>query len=264
MANDNTLSAMGAREAPPAINTIGPDDLKAALAKGIKDFKAKPSHIFLLVIIYPVVGLFAARMAFGLEWLALIFPLMSGFALIGPLAAIGLYELSRRRENGDDISWRHAAGIIRSPSFAEIIKLSILLLVFYILWLLVAMAIYWIIFGTSIPVSTSHFVSQVFTTSAGWALIVVGTGIGFGFAIVVLAISAVSFPMLLDRQVNAGIAVQTSIAAFQANPRTMLTWGFIVAAGLVLGSIPLFIGLAVVMPVLGHATWHLYRAVVPR
>ena len=106
------------------------------------------------------------------------------------------------------------------------------------------------------------FIHDVLTTSHGWALIIAGNVIGFIFAAVVLSISVVSFPLLLDRDVGAAVAVQTSIRAVLANPLTMALWGLIVALALVIGSIPLFVGLAIVMPVLGHATWHLYRRVV--
>ena len=112
------------------------------------------------------------------------------------------------------------------------------------------------------PASVMAFVGDVFTTGAGWAIIVVGMGVGFLFALLVLAISVVSFPLLLDRDVGLGVAIWTSVRVALANPRAIALWGVIVAVGLALGSIPLFLGLIVVMPVLGHATWHLYRKVV--
>ena len=101
-------------------------------------------------------------------------------------------------------------------------------------------------------------------TGAGWTMIIVGIGVGFLFALLVLAVSVVSFPLLLDRNVGIGTAVTTSIRVVATNPAVMALWGLIVAAGLVVGSLPLFVGLVVILPVLGHATWHLYRKVVPR
>jgi uncharacterized membrane protein len=124
--------------------------------------------------------------------------------------------------------------------------------------------IYVFTLGPEPPPSVAAFLSEVFTTGAGWAMIAIGIGVGFLFAALVLAISVVSFPMLLDRNVGIGTAVSTSMRTVAANPGIMALWGLIVAGGLVLGSLPLFVGLVVVLPVLGHATWHLYRTVVPR
>ena len=263
MTNDEPAGARGAASVPN-IRTIGPHDLNEALVKGLDDFKAKPSHLILLVLIYPLVAFLAFRVAAGYDLLPLVFPLLSGFALIGPLAAIGLYELSRRREAGLDISWEHAFNVVRSPSIGAIVILSAVLGAIYFAWLGAALAIYWLTFGGAAPNSIGSFARAVLTTPAGWALIVVGCGVGFFFALVVLAISAVSFPLLLDRDVSALTAIQTSVRAFLANPVTMAMWGIIVAGLLVIGTVPFFVGLAVVMPVLGHATWHLYRRVVER
>lgn len=244
------------------IRKISPADLKEALRKGLEDFKEKPTHLVILAIIYPLAMVVAVNVAAGYELLPIVFPLVSGFALIGPVAAVGLYDMSRQREEGHDVTWEHAFTIFRSPSIFAIVKLSILLGVIYFVWLGVAFAIYRSIYGSVIPTSISDFMWQVLTTPAGWTLIILGCGVGFVFALVVLAISAVSFPLLIDRNVGTKAAVQTSVHAFMANPVTMTMWGLIVAGLLVLGTIPLFVGLAVIMPVLGHATWHLYRKVV--
>ena len=246
------------------IRKISPTDLKDALVKGLADFNEKPTHLVILAIIYPLAMLVAVNVAAGYELLPLVFPLVSGFALIGPVAAVGLYDMSRQREEGHDITWEHAFTIFRSHSIFAIVMLSILLGVIYFAWLGAAFAIYRLIYGSTVPTSIAEFIWQVLTTPAGWTLIIVGCGVGFVFALVVLAISAVSFPLLIDRDVGAVTAIQTSVRAFLANPVTMTMWGFIVASLLVIGSVPLFVGLAVVMPVLGHATWHLYRKVVVR
>ena len=221
-----------------------------------------PSHAVFLCLIYPVVGFLLARWVLGTNVLPLLFPLAAGFALIGPFAAIGLYEMSRRREQGLDVSWKHALDVFRSPSLGAIAALGLLLVAIFLIWIAVAQAIYVAHFGYAPAASTPDFIHQVLTTPAGWSLIVVGNGIGFLFAVLVLTLSVVSFPLLLDRDVGAAVAVLTSVRAVLANPLVMAVWGFIVAALLVLGSLPAFFGLAVVMPVLGHATWHLYRKVV--
>ena len=237
-------------------------DLKEALASGWSDFAAMPSHAVFLCLIYPIVGLILARLTFGYDVLSLLFPLAAGFALVGPFAAMGFYELSRRREQGLQVSWADAFDVLRSRSRGAIAALGALLLAIFVVWIAVAQAIYIANFGDTPAASISDFIHQIFTTPAGWRLIIVGNGVGFLFACVVLTISVVSFPLLLDRDIGAIEAVLTSARAVAANPVPMAIWGLIVAVLLVIGSLPFFLGLAVVVPVLGHATWHLYRKVV--
>ena len=236
-------------------------DLKDVLIKGYQDFDAKPTHFVLLFIIYPIVGIILINLTAGYQVLPLIFPIIAGFALIGPFAAVGLYEISRRREQGLDFSIKYAFEVHKNPSFGAILTLSIIMMVIYFAWLGAALLIFELTFGET-PTSFLTFARDVLTTQAGWALIIIGTGVGFVFAVVVLAVAVVSFPMLLDQKVSVATAMSTSVRAVAANPVIMAIWGFIVSALLILGSIPFFFGLAVAMPVLGHATWHLYRKVV--
>jgi uncharacterized membrane protein len=246
----------------PAIRRIGPSDLIDSLREGMADFWATPTHLVFLGVLYPLLGIFFAGIIFGYNMLPLLFPLMSGFALVGPLAAIGLYEISRRRENGEEITWNSMAEILRSPSIGSIATLGVLLMVIFLAWLFTAQALYQSLFGWHAPESMSAFLGEVFTTRNGWMLIILGNLIGFAFSALVFCISVVSFPMLVDRNVGAIPAILTSLRAVAANPGTMLLWALIVAGALIIGFIPLFIGLAVVLPILGHATWHLYRRLV--
>lgn len=246
------------------VRSIDTADLRDALARGFSDYSVQPTHLIILCVMYPVVGLFLARLAFGYDVLPVLFPLISGFALIGPLAATGLYVLSRRREQGLDMSWWHVFDVLRSPSIRAIVTLGVVMALIFVAWLIAAQAIYESYFGLWVPVSVSDFAYQIFNTSFGWKLILVGCGVGFLFAVFVMTISVVALPMLLDRNVGVVTAVQTSIKAVLANPKTMAIWGLIVAGALAIGSVPFFIGLAFVLPVLGHATWHLYRKVVER
>ncbi len=248
----------------PAIRRIEVADLRDALAKGLDDFRTFRTDVIFICVIYPVVGIILAAFAFRNDMLPLLFPLGSGFALVGPIAAVGLYEMSRRRELGLSATWLDAFGMVRSPSFGALVMLGLVMLTIFLIWLLAAQVIYVFTLGPEPPSSITGFARDVLTTGAGWALIVVGMGVGFAFALVVLTVSVVSFPMLLDRDVGLGVAIATSVRAVAANPRPMAVWGMIVAGSLAIGSIPLLLGLIVVIPVLGHATWHLYRKLVPR
>jgi uncharacterized membrane protein len=247
---------------PFVIRKIGLSDLHEALRLGWEDFKAVPSHAIVLCVIYPVLGLVLFRMVLGYSVLPLLFPLAAGFTLIGPFAAIGLYELSRRRERGEQAAAWDAIQVLRAPSFGAMLELGTLLLILFIVWIATADAIYIATFGNAPAASIPDFATHVLTTPKGWFLIFVGCGVGFLFAVVALCVSAVSFPLMLDRHATAIDSIRMSLRAVMKNPLAMAVWGLIVAALLVIGSLPFFVGLAVVLPLLGHATWHLYRKVV--
>lgn len=250
------------RPGEPAVHTIGLADLREAISKGIEDFKVVPSHAIFLCILYPIIGLILFRLLFGYEMLPLVYPVITGFALIGPVAALGLYELSRRREKGLDASAWHAFDVLRSSSIGAIARLGLALIAIFLAWLAVAQIMYVQIGGSTVPASPAEFARQILTTPAGRQLIIVGNSVGFLFAVLVLVISVVSFPMLVDRNVGAATAVRTSVRAVLASPMTMAVWGLFVSAALAVGILPFFLGLAFVLPVLGHATWHLYRKTV--
>jgi len=245
-----------------SIRTINLSDLREALRLGWDDFMAIPSHAIILCVIYPVLGLVLARAVFGYAVIPLLFPLAAGFALIGPFAALGLYELSSRRERGAEASAWDAFEVLRSPSFGAMLGLGTLLLALFVTWVATAQAIYIALFGYGGATGFQEFMQRVFTTPEGWWLTVVGCGVGFLFALAALCISVVSFPLMLDRHAGALEAMVTSLRVVGQNPVPMAAWGLIVAALLVAGSLPFFLGLAIVIPLLGHATWHLYRKVI--
>src|SRR5215204_1884845 len=240
----------GARETLefPIVRRIGPADLKEALRKGFADFWAMPSQVFFIGLIYPIAGVILAGFAFGQNMPPLLYPLAFGFALVGPFVSIGLYELSRRREQGLSTDWKHAVEVVQSPAIGSIAALGVVLLVLFMAWLFTAQALYEGLYGYRPVGSLPAFLYEALTTSRGWTLIILGNLIGFVFAVVVLAISVVSFPLLLDRDVGAAIAVQTSVRALLTNPVPMALWGLIVAGLLALGFATLLVGLAIVVP----------------
>lgn len=258
----HAIIGTGGSRAEGNVRIITVDDLKDALMKGVDDFMAMPSHVMFLAIIYPLVGLFLARLSFGYDVLPLLFPLVAGYALIGPFAAVGLYEMSRQRERGVEVTWRHAFGVLRNPSLDAIGAVGLVLMIVFVMWLVAAMWLYRSLYGGHMPEGLGSFLADILTTPRGWALIVVGHLVGLPFAIVALTVGVVSFPMLLDRDVGAATAMRTSVQAVAANPVPMAAWGLIVAVALAAGSLPFFVGLAVVVPILAHASWHLYRKVV--
>ena len=250
------------RPARPVIRSVKPSDLGMALKKGWADFDAVPSHAIFLGVFYPILAFILARMLFGYDVLVIIFPLVMGYALIGPLAACGLYELSRRRESGLEVSWTHAFDVFKAPTIISIGLLGAVLMAIFIVWLGTAQSIFENLFGSIEQYSAREFITAVFTTQAGRDLILVGCGTGFVFALATLTFGVITFPMLVDRDVGPVTAVWTSVRAMARNPVTMLLWGLIVGGLLFLGALIFFVGLAVVIPVLGHASWHLYRLVV--
>lgn len=246
----------------PSVRRISNADVWQSLREGFSDFEAYRSDVLFLCATYALIGLVMARLAFGMDLLPLLFPLASGFAIVGPLAAVGLYEMSRRREQGAEVGWANAFDVLAAPAIAGIAALGLLLVALFLCWLGVAWAIFQMTMGPTIPAEPMAFLRDVFFTSQGQAMIAVGMGVGFLFALLAMMISVVSFPMLVDRDVGLDTAIRTSFRAVIANPGPMALWGLIVAGGLLAGTALVFVGLMVVVPVLGHATWHLYRKLV--
>ncbi len=246
----------------PQVRRITSSDIADSLKLGLADFGAARDDVIFIALIYPLAGLVLAMLAANMALLPMVFPLLSGFALLGPLAAVGLYEISRRRENGEQVSWTDAARVVSSPAIVSIMGLGLIVIALFVAWLATSYALSVAVFANEAPTTVSNFLRQVFSTDAGRWMIFMGVGVGFFFALAAFLISAVSFPLLLDRHVDVDVAIRTSIRVVAANPGTMALWAAIVVAMLVIGSLPALLGLIIVVPVLGHATWHLYRKAV--
>ena len=248
----------------PAIRRIGVSEILQSVRQGFSDFEAYRSDVIFLCATYAVIGVVLARLAFGSDMLPLLFPLASGFAIVGPLAAVGLYEMSLRREQGAEVGWANAFDVLKAPAIGGIAALGLMLIALFLVWLLAA----WLIFQVTLaptlpgPVDIETFVLAVLLTPPGQEMIVMGIGVGFVFALLAMMLSVVSFPLLLDRDTGLDTAIGTSFRAVLANPGPMALWGLIVAALLVAGTALVFVGLMVAVPVLGHSTWHLYRKLI--
>jgi uncharacterized membrane protein len=248
----------------PGIRRINEADLNWALAQGWSDFKEKRGDVIVLALIYPVVGLLAAAAAFNARLLPMFFPLVAGLSILGPAVASGFYELARRRESNLPSGWIHFLDPLRGRSRLGLLAMTLGLLVIFAAWLAAAGMIYAATVAGFRPASLGQFADRVFETPEGWSLIVIGMLVGFAFACLTLTLTLVSFPMLVDKGTDPVAAVSTSIRAVSENPKAAASWGLRIAGLLVLGCLPLFIGLAVVLPVLGYASWHLYTRLVVR
>ncbi len=259
-------------ESGPEVRALSGADLEWALSKGWEDFKLRRGDVLMLPVIYIVVGIVASALAFNAALFPILFPLAAGFALIGPIAAAGFYELARRHEAGLASGWSHFLDPLKGRPRGPLLMLTGMLLLLFMAWLAVAQGLYSATLGTLGPVTPDDFMRDLFGTREGLTLIVIGNAVGALFAVVTLAVAAFSFPMVIDRAnggaagdlVSPGDAVAASVAVFRRNPAVMLGWGLRVAAILLLASVPLFVGLMVALPVLGYATWHLYTRAVPR
>jgi uncharacterized membrane protein len=253
------------KSVPIPIRTISDEDLRFALRQGLEDFKTFRGDVIFAGVIYTVIGIAAVVMTTSMPLMPFFLPVVAGVGLLGPVAAVGFYELADRREAGEtNLHWFNFLDVRKRRTVDDMGIVAGLLLAIFFLWLIAAGALYALIFGWSTPASVGDFIAMIFTTPRGWALIVAGAVVGAIFGWIVLALSVASLPMLVDCNVSAAEAVSASWRAAHANKGEMVRWGIVVGVLLVLGSIPLFVGLAFVLPWLGYATWHLYTRLVDR
>ena len=255
---EEALTSSGSAVSRPTIRKIQFSDLSASLSKGLAAFYARPTHMLFLCAIYPIVGLIIVGATIGGSLLPILFPLVASFALVGSIAATGFYELSRRRVRGLDASWTKVFKIVRSPAMGAIVEFGLLLAIVLLAWLGTAEIFYKLTLGPAAPTSIVGFASDVPNTRSGLILAIVGNLAGLLVAGIALTI-CITVPILLDTQVGLRTAVATSLRCVAANPMILMLWGCFVAVTLFIGMVPLFVGLAVVLPALGHSTWHLYR-----
>lgn len=264
MATNPAMANLPGYRTPVPVRTITKADLDASLREGYQDFLSKRGDLIFVGMLYPLIGLIAATFALNGASLPLLFPLVAGLSLMGPLVSAGFYELARRRDIGEDSGWGHFFDMRKANNFSDFAFVGAILLGIFAAWMVSAVILHNVFLGDMLPRSIGDFLAQLLTTPEGWAMIVIGNLVGLFFAVLTLAVSFVTLPMLVDRNVGAGRALRTSVRAYRANRVMSLRWGLRVAALLALGSIPLFLGLAVVLPILGYATYHLYTRLIDR
>ncbi len=247
----------------PDVRRITFADIWDVFKRGWSDFLAAPAFGLFFSAVYVIGGLvlFTGVIFFQVHWLA--YPLVIGFALIGPFIATGLYEVSRRRELGLELSWSAVLGVVFAQSRRELGWMAFVMLFVFWIWMYQARTIFAVFFGFQGFATFEGFLTAIFTTSNGWLFLFVGHCVGAVIAMVLFALTVISCPLLLDRNTDFVTAMITSIRAVTTSPVTMIAWGLFVIACVVIAVVPAFLGLFVVLPVFGHATWHLYRRVVP-
>ena len=242
------------------VRSLGVADPFKWLTLGWRDFRIVP---FLSIAYGAIIFLISAGFVGGLValgWDYILFPAFAGFMVIGPVLAVGLYEKSRRIEAGQALTWR-AIFFVQPRSGGQIIFTGVLLSLLVMVWMRAAVIIYALFFGLLPFPGLNHIAPMLFTTLEGHAMLVVGTAVGGLFAAFSFAISAFSIPMLLEEPVDALTAMGSSMALVWNNLRVLLVWAAIVLALFLLSLATGMLGLIVVYPLLGHATWHAYRAV---
>lgn len=257
---ETTTTAPTARP-KPEIRSISADDVYAALGAGWADFRAAPRFGLFFGGVYAALGILIFLQLWVLDQPMWIVPFACAFPLIGPFAAVGLYEVSRRRETGEPLDWAEILGVVWGKRDSQIPSMAFIVLAGFMIWMWVASMLIILFLGRMSSAMYSNL-GDLLGTAEGIGLVVVGTLVGAVIAFLLFAVTVVSLPMLLDRDIDYVTAMITSFEAVTKNPQAMLHWAWIVAAAVVVAMVPVFLGLIVALPVLGHATWHLYRRVV--
>jgi uncharacterized membrane protein len=248
--------------ADPFVREITVGDVNEAWAQGLRDFQAAPFFGIVFGGFYAVAGLVIVSSATQLGLSYLVYPLAAGFTLIGPFAAVGLYEVSRCLEAGMAPSWHHVWGVVIEQRNRQLAWMAFVVLFIFIVWMYQVQLLFALFIGLHSFASLKDLLSVLTTTPEGIAFLLLGNAIGAFLSLLLFALTVVSIPLVLDHDIDFVTAMITSVRAVVANPAPMFGWGFTVGVLLVLACLPLFLGLVVVLPILGHATWHLYRKVV--
>lgn len=247
--------------ARPVVQAITRNDIHDALALGWADFKAAPQFGLFFGGIYALGGMLIFAQLWIWDAPLWIIPLAFAFPLIGPFVVIGLYEVSRRREQGLPLDWADVLGVVWRERGRQIPSMAFIVLAGFMIWMWFARLILALFLGRMSLGTYSDF-ERLMATPEGLSMLVVGSAVGGVIAFILFAITAVSLPMLLEREIDFVTAMIASFTAVTSNIVPMLTWAAIIAGSVIMAMLPFFLGLVIVLPVLGHATWHLYRKAI--
>jgi uncharacterized membrane protein len=250
------------RRPDPVVRKIGVHDIAEAFAAGLRDFQRAPGYGLLFGAVYAAGGILLVLLATLLHMAYLIYPLAAGFALLGPFVATGLYEVSRRLELGQPLSFAGICGVIFAQGRRELGWMAFVTLFIFIIWMYQVRLLLALFLGFNAFSSLGEFLTILITTPEGLLFLLIGNVIGAVLALVLFSLTVVSFPLLLDRDLDFITAMITSVRAVVVSPVPMIGWAAIVVMTLIAAALPAFLGLVVVLPVLGFTTWHLYRRVV--
>ncbi|MBA5776215.1 DUF2189 domain-containing protein [Stappia sp. F7233] len=248
---------------PTRVNAVTFNAIVDALAAGMRDFRTAPTYGIFFGAVFTFGGILVVLTAAALKIGYLSYPLAIAFGMIGPFAAVGLYEVSRRLERNIPLDWPGVLGVIWAQRKRELAWMAFVVLFIQIMWMYQVRLLLALFLGFQSFASFGDFLQVVVTTPEGITFLIVGNLVGAALSIILFSLTVVSFPMLLDRDVDFITAMITSVRSVVTSPRAMIGWALVVTITLVLSMLPLFLGLLVTLPVLGHTTWHLYRRLVP-
>jgi uncharacterized membrane protein len=245
----------------PDVLVVEAEDLAAALGEGIVDLARAPGYALFFGGIYVLGGwlIWYALTGHGALWWSL--PAAAGFPILGPFVACGFYEISRRLDQGEPYTPKDILGAIFRQKDRQIPSMAAVVVMFFLFWKFLAHMIFAAILGTATLTNVTSSLA-LFSTPEGMTMLLVGTGIGAVFSLLLFALTVVSLPMLLDREVDFVTAMITSVHLVRQSPVVMLGWGAFIALCLFVSMLPWFLGLLVTLPVFGHASWHLYKRVI--
>ncbi|SDT89122.1 DUF2189 domain-containing protein [Stappia sp. ES.058] len=259
-AQDDTIER---RPDPTRVNPIGFDAIVDALGAGMRDFRKAPRFGLFFGGVYAAGGIIVLLTASAFQMSYLSYPLAIAFGLVGPFVAVGLYEVSRRLESGEPLTWRGVLGVIWAQRRRELAWMAFVVLFVQIMWMYQVRLLLALFLGFQSFSSFSAFVEVLVTTPEGLMFLLIGNIVGAALSVVLFSLTVVSFPMLLDREVDFITAMITSVRSVVTSPGPMIGWALIITVTMLLSMLPVFAGLLVTLPVLGHTTWHLYRRLVP-
>ena len=242
----------------PEVQEVSMSDIPAVLAAGWRDFLRAPAFGLFFSAFYVAGGviLYLVFAAAGQEWWLM--PVIVGFPILAPFAAVGLYEVSRRLEQGRQLVWSEVLGVVFAQKDRQIPSMAMVVLLLFMFWVFVAHTIFALFMGLSAMTNVTSSLGVIFEGN-GPVMLLVGSVIGAGFAAVLFSVTVAGLPLLLDREVDFVSAMILSVKAVLENMGVMIVWGLVIAALLFVAMLPIFLGLFIAMPVLGHATWHMYR-----